>query len=305
MFTVASDFVNLANRREQLRVQTENQVAQEAQLELIQTFVDAGARPAADLYQQQASAKLAVVQARRDVELAKIDLIQVLQLDPAGAYEFTAPSANVKVADQRASLDSLVSVALATRSDLDGQQARLEAAGQDIKAAKASRLPTVSLSGGYNSAFSSAADIGFADQLDQRRGGSIGVGISIPLFDRGAASVAEQRAQLAVENARLALDNQRQTIALEVRRAYLDRTSAQEQLAAAEAQLTAAAQALAMTQQRYRAGAATLVEVTQAQAQRVQAESSVVTARYNLVLQQTVMAYYTGELDPNHATIGN
>lgn len=307
VFTVASDFVTLANRNEQLRVQQENQVAQEAQLQLIQTFVNAGSRPAADQYQQQAavaSAKLAVVQARRDVELSKIDLIQALQLDPAGAYDFAAPVTSGKSADRLYELDSLVTLALANRSDLRGQQARLDAAGQDVKSAKAGHLPSVSLSGGYSSAYSSAADIAFKDQLDQRRGGSIGIGVSVPLFDRGATSVAEQRAQLAVDNARLALDNERQTVALEVRRAYLDQTSAREQLAAAEAQLTAAAQALTMTQERYRAGAATLVEVTQAQSQRVSAESAVITARYNLILQQTVIAYYTGELDPASASLG-
>jgi hypothetical protein len=33
--------------------------------------------------------------------------------------------------------------------------------------------------------------------------------------------------------------------------------------------------------------------VTQARAQQVQAASAVLSARYNLVLQQSVMAYYT------------
>jgi outer membrane protein len=59
-----------------------------------------------------------------------------------------------------------------------------------------------------------------------------------------------------------------------------------------------------MTEQRYQAGAATLVEITQARALQVQAASAVATARNNLVLQQTVMSYYTGELDPAHVKLG-
>ena len=189
VFTVASDFVALTNQREQLRVQQENLTAQQAQQDLIQKFVDAGSRPVADLYQQQATvaaAKLSVVQTSRAVELAKVDLIQALQLDPAGTYDFVAPNAERTRRDERGpSLDSLMARAYANRADLDAQSARVDAAGQDVKAAKAARLPSIALTGSYSSAYSSAGEIGFTDQLDQRRGGSVGIGISIPIFDRG------------------------------------------------------------------------------------------------------------------------
>jgi outer membrane protein len=309
VFTVASNFVALANQREQLRVQKENLAAQQAQEEFIKQLVNAGSRPVADLYQQQAAvaaAQLAAVQATRAVELANIDLIQALQLDATGSYDFVTPQPAKSTLPTAvpASLDALIARAVEHRADLDAGTSRLTAAELDIKTARASRLPTISVSGSYNSAYSSAADLSLATQLDQRRGGSLGIGISIPLFDRGSTGLAEQRARIAAENERLVLASDRQAIALEVRRAYLDQTSAAEQLANARAQQTAATMALEMTQQRYRAGAATLVEVTQARAQQVQAASAVVSAEYNLLLQQTVMTYYTGELDPATAKLG-
>jgi outer membrane protein len=87
-------------------------------------------------------------------------------------------------------------------------------------------------------------------------------------------------------------------VALQVRRAHLDFQSAQAQLAVAEAQVRAAEQALIASQDRYTAGASTLVELTQARATQVQAASSMVTARYNLQFQRTLIDYYTGDLDP-------
>ncbi len=307
VFTVASDYVALSNQQEQLRVQQENLAAQQATLDLIQKLVDGGVRPTSDLYQQQAtvaSAKLSIAQANRAVALAKIDLIQALQLDPVGTYDFVAPTLSPSATQPAYNLDSLITRAYAARADLDAGEARANAASQDMTVAKASKLPTISVTGSYSSAFNSASTIGLADQLDQRRGGSLGIGLSIPLFDRGSASVAEQKAQIAQENARLALDNQKQAVALDVRRAYLDETSAREQLVAADAQLAAATQAVTMAQQRYQAGAATLVEVTQARAQSVQAASAVATAKNNLVLQHAMMAYYTGDLDPATVQLG-
>ena len=73
---------------------------------------------------------------------------------------------------------------------------------------------------------------------------------------------------------------------------------------AAEAQQRAAALALDASQERYRVGAATLVELTQARTSQVGAASALVTARYNLLFQQTLLDYYVGDLDPANVTLG-
>ena len=297
VFTVASNFVTLTNANEQLKVQEENLTALQSQEQQIEAFVKAGSRPVADLYQQQASvanAQLSVVQAQRAVELAKVDLIQTLQLDPTGTYDFVAAAATDAALNKTYNLDSLVTLAYANRADLAAQSSRVEAAGQDVKTAAASKLPTISLTGSYSTAYNSATDLSIANQLDQRRGGGIGIGVSIPLFDRGSSSAAEQRAQIAQSNAQLALSQQRQGIALDVRRAYLDFSSAKQQLTAATAQLAAAQKAVEATQARYKVGAATLVEVSQAQAQEVSAASALTTARNNLVLQEKAIDYAVG-----------
>lgn len=309
VFTVASNFLTLVTNQEQLRVQEENLAAQEALQAQVEQFVQAGTRAVSDLYQQQAavaSARVQVVSARRAVELAKVDLIQTLQLDPSGTYQFMPPTLADTVAISGDSvpglphydLDSLMAQAFTRRADLTAQLSRLQAAEQGIRGARGGRLPSVSLSVNYSSAYTNANDLGFFNQFDQRRGGSLGLGLSVPVFDRGSASIATQQAEIQLENARLALEQQRQTVALEVRRAVLDYQAAQEQLVAAAAQKRAADLAVTTVQERYRVGAATLVEVTQAQAQQVQAASGYVNARYNLVFQQSIMSYYTGELDP-------
>src|SRR4051812_23084391 len=307
VFTVASDFVALVSNQSQLDVQRENLVALQAQLDQIQQFANAGARPISDLYQQRASvasAQLAVTQAERAVEVAKINLIQALQLDPAREYEFVAPTIPDVATARTFRLDSLVAVAYARRPDINAAQSRVAAAAQDVRAARAGRWPSVSGNLSYGTTYSSASDSAIFNQFEQRRGGSIGVNFSLPIFDRGNVKLAQSRAAILEENARLTLVNQQQTVALEVRRAWLDVRSAQQQLVAATAQQVAAQQALDAVQQRYNVGAATLIEITQARSQLVNAQSALSTAKYNLVLTQAVLAYYTGELDPNNVRLG-
>jgi outer membrane protein len=305
VFTVASNYLSIITAQEQLKVQQQNLASLEAQEDQIRKMVDAGARAISDLYSQQAStaaARLAVVNAQHDLELGKVDLIQTLNLDPKVTYNFIAPAVNDSAA-VKYDLDSLTARAYAQRADLAAEASRVDASAQGVKAANAGWWPTVSLSAGYNSAYSSVTGLPFFNQLDQARGGSISIGVSIPIFDRGQTSVAAQKAKVQEDDAKLALDAQKQQVAVEVKRAYLDFQSAGEQLAAAQAQLTASDLAVKTSQQRYQAGAGTLVELTQARAAQVQAASAVVSARYGLVFQQALMSYYTGELDPAHVVL--
>ena len=301
IFTVASNFLSLIQQREQLRVQRENLSAESALEEQIQSYVNAGARTIADLYQQQAnvaSARFAVVTAERAAELTKVDLMQTLQLDPQGIYEFQAPPPeSLASAGEPADLTILLERAYAQRSDLDAQQSRVDAADQGIRIARSGYWPRVSLNAGYNSGYTSSSEFDFIDQLDQRRGGSVNLGVSIPLFDRNSVQIASRRAELRKENARIAFESQLNDVGLQVRRAHLDHRAAQEQLSAAEAQQRAAELALQAAQDRYQAGASTLVELSQSRALQVQAASSLVSARYNLLFQRTLMDYYVGDLD--------
>jgi outer membrane protein len=302
VFTVASNFLALIQGQEQLRVQRENLAAAAALEEQNQTYVDAGARTIADLYQQQAvvaGARVAVVDAERTAELAKVDLMQTLQLDPGSNYEFESPADTTSAAaSQRFELDDLLARAATRRIDLDAEKARVDAAQQAVRIARSNRWPTVSLNAGYSSAYNSANPDSFSDQFDQRRGGSIGLGVSMPLFDRGSTSAATRRAEIQADNASLSLISLQQEVGLQVRRVYLDFRAAQEQLTAAESQVRAAELALQAAQDRYTASASTLVELTQSRAAQVEAASGLVSARYNLMFERTLVDYYVGDLDP-------
>ncbi len=169
--------------------------------------------------------------------------------------------------------------------------------------AEGGRFPLISATAGYSSALNSTADGSFASQLDQRRGGSFGIGVSVPIFDRSTVSIAHQRAQILLENETLALRDVDQTVALEVRRALLDYQVAQEQLVETNAQQRGAALALEAAQARYRDGVSTFVEVALARATLIQAQSSAVNARSSLAFQQALMSYYTGVLGAANARL--
>ena len=314
VYNVATGFVTYVTAKSQLDVQKENLTSLQLQESQIQRFADAGARPISDLYQiksQVANAQLNVVRAEATIENAKFALMRTLLLDPAKDYEFIPPEIPESATNINFNLDSLVTIAYAQRRDIIAAQNRVTAANIDRRTASLGHMPSIGMSGQYgsNGRFGAAAlpnglPNTFIDQFDRNRGGSIGIGVNFPIFDRSATGIAKARAAIEQENAQLALATARQTVALDVRTAWFNVRSSQQQLVAAQAGLVAATQALEATTQRYNVGAATLLDVTQARASRVLAQSALNDARYTLVLNQAAMAYFTGELNPASMTIG-
>lgn len=302
IFAVISNFLALLQDREQLRVVRENLAAETRLQDEIQVYVEGGSRTTADLYTQQAavaSAHLTVVNAERAVELGTVDLMQTLHLDPQGACEFVAPDErSMAAAGEPVNLETLRSRALSRRNDIAAEQARVKAAEENVRVAHSAFWPSVSLTGAYGTGYSSPSSLASSQQLSLNRAGSVAIDISIPLYDRGAARSASLRAELQLQQARIVLDNLQEEVGLQVRRAHLEFQSALAQLSAAEARRRAADKALEAAQFRYETGASTLVELAQARADSVQAQSALVGARYNLLLQRTFIDYESGDLTP-------
>jgi outer membrane protein len=335
VFQVMNQYLQLVENQEVLRVQREELESRQRQLEQIQEFVDAGSRPVSALYEQQAAVaeqESAILNAERSVQLTKTRLLQVLQLDPMQSYDFQAPTLrddSLQVEDYN--LDQLLARAMDRRLDLRAAEANAEAAESGIRIAKSGYYPTLSASFNYGSSWSSeipdvqpitddrlfrvqtlegeviterrtipvgSQTLSFFDKLDQRRGGSFTLSLSYSLFDGLRRNERVEQAQVQARNARYDLQDQRLQVALEVREAYLNYQSARQQLEATSRRLRAARQARQAAQERYNLGAASIVELTQANRNFVEAASQRIRARYNLVFQKKLIDYYVGVLNP-------
>lgn len=303
VFNVIDNFLLYVNAREQVNIQRESLESQAQQLTQIEEFVNVGSRPISDLYQQQASvaqAELQLLNAERAAELNKTRLIQVLQLDPFGEYEFTAPEVeDIAPVPQTYELEALLEAAFDQRADIDAQEMRIRAASEGIRIAKSSYWPTINLGGSYRSSFSPDSEPAFFNQLDLNRGNSTWLSVSYPLFDRFNRSTSVQEAEVNYRNAALELEDMRHRVALQVRQAYLDYLTNEKRVQVTQTQERAAGQALEAAQERYNVGAGTLVELTQAQAQYVEAASNRVQARYDFLFQGKLVDYYVGQLNPS------
>lgn len=314
VFTVMDQFISLLESREQVRVRREELQALRQQLRQTEEFVDAGSSPVSDLYQLQAdvaNAEQQLLQAKRENEVSKTQLIQTLQLNPRRPYDFQIPDlTDDSLGTATYDLSALMEEAFEQRLGLRVAKLDRRAAERGIRAARSSYYPSLSISGSYGTDWQSRGRIpdpdnpgefiqpDFFNQLDNNRSGSVSLSLSIPIFDRFRRSTQVEQAQVQAQNAEYALDDQRQQVALQVRQAYLDYQNAIQQLQAANKGLRAAEQARTAAQERYELGSASIVELRNANRDYVDAASQQIRARYNLLFQEKRIDFRVGRLDP-------
>jgi outer membrane protein len=316
VFEVMNGYLNYIESQELIRVREEELESRRQQLRQTEEQVDVGSLPVSDLYQQQAQvaqAEQQLLNAERQAQLDKTGLIQTLQLDPFGEYEFEAPTVGeADLTEESYELDRLLEQAFQRRTDLQAQQFSLRAAEQNVRAARSGYFPSLSVDFGYGSNWSSTLpdqifdregnviedDISFFDHLDNQKGGRFGFSINIPVFNRLQTRTQVRQAQIDLQNEQYNLQDQRQQVALQVRQAYLDYQNAEKQLEVADTRLRAAERAREAAQERYNLGAVPFVELAQANAEFVSAASEQVRARYNFIFQKKLIDYYLGVLNP-------
>ncbi len=304
VFQVANQFLAYIQASEQITVQEENLAAARQLLAQIEEFVRVGTRPVSDLYQQQAaveSAELGILQTEQLAQVSEANLIQIMRLDPLGDYEFVIPDLSDELlAPEEYDLADLYARAQQQRGDLRSQEVAVDAAEQGLRIARSSMMPQLSLSAGTGTSFNSGIErISFGDQLDNNRSESVSLSVNLPIFNRLRTRSQVQRARVIYENARINVESTQQQIGVEVRQAYLDYVTARKQYEVTQRQLVFREQALEAARERYNVGAATLVELTQAQSDFVQASQDAVTAQYTIFVRKRLIRYYTGELNPS------
>jgi outer membrane protein TolC len=157
-------------------------------------------------------------------------------------------------------------------------QAQADAARASVKASKAAWWPQLNLSGRYSYNGNDSQDYEFFDSR------SATLALSYPIFNQFQRDQSIVNATTAADAAAsTAADARRQVDAsLTARLAELE--SARTQIDITATSLQAATEDLRVNQERYRVGAATIVDVLSSQEALSQAEVDVVQARYNYVV---------------------
>src|SRR5699024_1760259 len=118
----------------------------------------------------------------------------------------------------------------------------------------------------------------------------------IPIFDNLNRRTNVESQQISYKNAKLNLENTRLQVVQEVNQAYNDYESYFKQLESSQKALRAAERTYQTQKQRYEVGAGTLIELSDANAQYVEAQANRAQSLFRIIFQQKLLDYYIGKL---------
>lgn len=194
------------------------------------------------------------------------------------------------------SVDQEMERAFVQRPDMLQQLARLHAANASIKQAKSAYVPSLSFKGEGGLARAYGQQDLFPGHYAQGEIWSAELELHWTLFDGARREYRLAQARADKKAAQASIDALRDQIANQVWTAYSNMQTALRQQQAAAALLAASQESYEAAQESYGYGVRNLLDVVSAQKTLAQARSEEISARTQLMLQVTNLAFETGDL---------
>lgn len=222
-----------------------------------------------------------------DVAKQKLNLARMTGLPPG--QQVTLSDSIPFRAAAAVSADEALKTALASRADLRAAEAQVRAAERARSAARAERLPSLSVSADYGAIGVNPSQAAGTFTLMGK--------LRIPIWQGGRTEGNIEQAEAVLLQRRAEIADLRGRIEQEIRNALLDVESSASQVQVAESSVQVSRQNLDLTRQRFEAGVADTAEVVRAQESLQVAEQDVITGTFSHNLALAALARATGRAE--------
>lgn len=282
-------FYNTLETKALLQVAQETVDARQLLVDQVQALTTAKLRSDLDLSFSRVDlsrAKLLQLQAKSNYAASLATLSAVLGYPEKQDFEPAEPA--TQMATPVTDVAPLIQQALQQRPEVLSLRRELTAAEKFARAEHDLWRPSVNAAGA----------VGLApvrdDHIDNWYG-AVGVNINIPVFNGFLFNARSKSADLETELRQKKLQDIQNNVARDVRNSWLDTQTAFARLSLTEQLLQEANLALDLAQARYKLGLSSIVEFSQAELQKTDADLQNTDARYQYRVSQMLLAYQMGE----------
>ncbi len=276
-----SYYAYLANV-ENVDVQNQAVARSEEQLKLITSRYDLGSASLSDVLKQKVqfgNDRLAFLKAKNTVVTSKATLAYTIGLDPNLDVEF---SNEYDVREFTGTLKDAIDYGLAHEPGLLSDQKSVDASKHALRSSKTNYLPTLSGYGRYSYSDGSSGDTLLYNYSSKTT--SYGINVNWSIFDGFWRERQLTAAKINLNNARAYLADARNLLYQNIKVAFYDIEQQKEAKNVASENVQAANEDMKITQEKYNLGAATILDLLDAQVSLKQAQVSFIQAGFDLNL---------------------
>ena len=289
-------YINILYARESIGIYEEAVKVSEAQAERARQLMEAGKMSRVDYAQlnsQYEQDKYSLVSAQSTYDTRRMELKKLLELGidddiSLADVEWTAE----QVLAQLPPMADSYRLALDTDLRIRGLELEKSSSEIDVSIAKAGRMPVISLNAGVGTGYYAPGNDNFGTTMKRGLNESVGLTLSIPILDNNKTKTAVAKAKVAQQDAQLDIDLRHTELAQTVENWYIDTRSAQSRFSAAVTQLESARLTDELTNERFSLGYVNTVELMTAHNSYVEAQHSLLQAKYMAMLGHKMIEFY-------------
>ena len=295
---VANAYLNVLFNKENLELAKSQVDFSLFQMKQVSELVEAGTEPLSTLIESKATYSRDIQNltlAENNHDLSLLNLAQLLQLKSDNfdiqVIKIDTPSANLLYND----INTILDYALTNRNEIKVAERDVELAKLVTKISKSAYLPNISMGYGFNASanFSNLSqDDNFINQINDNKGHSLNMNISIPIFNRNQTKTQVEKSRIQEKTTNLILDQVKLNLESTIQRAFTDARAALRTYEASLLSLESQELAFENANERFSLGALNTFDLEQARIRLLNAKSSLINAKYDFIFKTKVLDYY-------------
>ena len=263
-----------------------------------QEMVNVGKMSKADLAQltsQRANDEYSIVEAKTQLMNYKLQLKQLLEITDEQDFDVAIPDiTDERIYAEIPSLQSVYEEALLNRPEIERLQLAVKSSDVSLRIAKAGWLPNISVNGGVTTSTNSLNSKGWGEQFKTNVNTSLGLGVSVPIYDGRSTKTAVNKAKIQQLQAQLDLQDQQKTLYTSIQNHWINATNNQEKYRAASSSVESAEQSYDLLSEQFRLGLKNIVELMTGKDNLMQAQQNRLQAKYTEEYNRQMLEFYRG-----------
>ena len=297
--SITQIYVQILYAAEAVKVNEATLAVSRAECERARALLAAGSIARSDLAQLEAQVSTdnyQLVTAQATLQDYKLQLKQLLELDGEKEMTLYIPTpGDENVLSPLPSKTDVYRSALILRPEIEAGRLNVKASELDIDIVRSGYIPTVSLSAGIGSTNTNGNDFTFGEQIKQNWNNSLGVTVSVPIFNNRQTKSAVQKAKIQKQSSELDLLDSQKALYKTIEGLWLDANSAQQRYVAATEKLRSTQTSYDLIQEQFNLGMKNTVELLTEKNNLLNAQQETLQAKYMAILNTQLLKFYQGE----------
>lgn len=248
-----------------------------------------------ELRSQLHSAEYQLVNSQAQLANYKLQLKQLLEITDGTQIEIMEPECSDALAlAALVPVEQAYNAALSQRPEIESSRLSKESAELSVKQAKAGYSPTLSLNAGAGTSHNDGSDKSFGHQMKYNLSFSVGLSLSIPIYDNRNNRSNIQKAKLQHRSSQLQeIDKQKQLYST-IEGLWQDANSAQKRFVAAQSSVESAEASYNLLSEQFKLDLKSATELLTGRNTLLSARQELLQAKYTAILSNQLLNFYMG-----------